>query len=371
MTNEQRPLEVDLRVAPDDSPLVSVLIVNYNYARFLPEAVDSVLGQTYRNFEIVICDDGSTDSSRDVISSYRDRHPGLVKSVFKANGGVASALNAAYASSSGDVVSILDADDRFLPTKLERVVEAFASDQRVGLVVNPLIKFGSGRQMTGLIPQVGRLDSGWIRDDMLASGGHWSFAPASGISLRRSCADLVFPVPEQTFRTEADSYIFTQAPMHQGVKAVEEPLSLYRLHSSNVTSVEHIDAAYARRIMDGIERFLAELEASARARGLRLPHVDDNPTYVEMALLKHYLEGAPKATIAGDILRLWRAAYRCRAADRLRWRLKPWVLTPVVFLPRSLGHRIIEAMYLPTASRQSLAGLLVKWQSRRHKVTGE
>ena len=57
--------------AAPERPLVSVLIVNFNYERFLPEAVESVLEQTYDNYEIVICDDGSTDGSRDVIESFR------------------------------------------------------------------------------------------------------------------------------------------------------------------------------------------------------------------------------------------------------------------------------------------------------------
>src|SRR5688572_166602 len=70
------------------APLVSVLIVNYNYEHFLSDAIESVLKQTYQNFEIVICDDGSKDNSRELISEYA-RKDARVKPIFKENGGVA------------------------------------------------------------------------------------------------------------------------------------------------------------------------------------------------------------------------------------------------------------------------------------------
>lgn len=341
-------------------PLVSVLIVNYNYARFLGEAVESVFSQTYRNFEIVICDDGSTDRSPEVISGYATDHPTVIRPVLKSNGGVASALNAAFAVASGEVIAILDADDRFFPVKLERVVGELRAAPNAGLVVNRMVKFGDDGEMTGLIPQVGGLDSGHIRDDLLAAGGHWSFSPASGISLRRDCADKVFPIPEQEFRTEADAYIFTQAPMFFDVRALSEPLSYYRLHSSNVTASEHIDPAYARRIIAGIEKMCGALADTARALGLRDPRLEDNPTYTEMVLVRDYLENRGRIVVLKDLKRFWRAAYRCKSADRLRWRLKPLIMTTLLAMPRSLGAKVLESMYLPTGLRASIARRLVK-----------
>lgn len=106
-----------------NDPLVSVMIVNYNYERYLPEAIESVLSQTYRNFEVVICDDGSKDNSRGVIEAYAARDS-RIKPVFQENGGVGSALNSAYAATSGPIISMLDADDLFAPEKLARVVES-------------------------------------------------------------------------------------------------------------------------------------------------------------------------------------------------------------------------------------------------------
>src|SRR5215213_900396 len=94
-------------------PLVSVIIDNYNYGRFLREAIDSALGQTYPRVEVIVVDDGSTDDSRAVIAAYGDR----VVPVLKENGGQASAFNAGFAASRGELICFLDADDTFMPEK--------------------------------------------------------------------------------------------------------------------------------------------------------------------------------------------------------------------------------------------------------------
>src|SRR5215208_2989974 len=108
----------DKRVS--ESPLVSVLVSNYNYEHFLEEAVDSALKQTYSKLEVVVVDDGSTDGSRELIESYGDR----VIPVLKENGGQASACNAGFRASKGEIVIFLDADDVLLPDTVGKVVAA-------------------------------------------------------------------------------------------------------------------------------------------------------------------------------------------------------------------------------------------------------
>jgi glycosyltransferase involved in cell wall biosynthesis len=97
--------------------LATVLITSYNYAAFLPEAIDSALGQTHPEVEVVVVDDGSTDDSRETIARYGDR----IVPVLQENAGQASATNAGFAASRGDIVCLLDADDFFAP---EKVAEA-------------------------------------------------------------------------------------------------------------------------------------------------------------------------------------------------------------------------------------------------------
>ncbi len=336
-----------------------MLIVNFNYEKYLEQAVDSALNQDYPELEIVVCDDGSSDGSVRLLEKLAGESNNQLRLVAKANGGVASALNEAFAASHGDIVCLLDADDTFRPGKISRVAREFQRSASTGIIVNAMVKFGDDGRTFGLIPEFGKLDHGWIRDQMLRSGGHWSFAPASGISLRRTCAEQIFPIPEQQFRTEADSYIFTQAPLSWAVAAIDEPLSGYRLHGSNVTSSEKIDANYTRRVINGIERMHSALSKSAAAMELGRPRLADNPTYAEMTLLRDYVEGKSRGTLLTDLVALYRAAWRCRTADRLRWRIKPFALTVVMALPRKLGHRLISTIYLPTGWRSKLTTFLL------------
>lgn len=101
------------------SPLVSVVIPCYNHAHFLVEAIDSVMKQTYRSFEIIIVDDGSTDDTSKIASGYTD--PRLIH---QDNLGLSAARNAGLEASRGSYVVFLDADDRLLPNALEAGVNA-------------------------------------------------------------------------------------------------------------------------------------------------------------------------------------------------------------------------------------------------------
>src|SRR3954454_21549841 len=105
------------------TPLVSIIINNYNYARFLKEAIDSALNQTYPLTEVVVVDDGSSDESRGIIANYGNR----IISVLKENGGQASALNAGVSACRGDILCFLDSDDYFYPDKVAHVIDFFCA----------------------------------------------------------------------------------------------------------------------------------------------------------------------------------------------------------------------------------------------------
>ena len=111
-----------LNLETGHGPLVSIVIGNYNYGRFIRSAICSALAQTYKNIEIVVVDDGSTDSSRAVIDEFV--LTGAVKAIYQSNEGQYSAYNAGFAASSGDIVMFLDADDMYLPEAARVAVAA-------------------------------------------------------------------------------------------------------------------------------------------------------------------------------------------------------------------------------------------------------
>jgi glycosyltransferase involved in cell wall biosynthesis len=110
---------------------VSVVIPTYNYARFLGEAIQSVLDQTYKDLEIIVVDDGSTDNTGEVVSSFTDAR---VKYLRQENRGVAAAQNTGIKASHGEYISILGSDDLYLPQNLEDKVKVLDSHPDIGLV---------------------------------------------------------------------------------------------------------------------------------------------------------------------------------------------------------------------------------------------
>lgn len=117
-----------------DLPLVSVIIPVYNGEEFIADAIQSATTQTYRNLEIVVVDDGSKDSSLEIVQSLAAKDD-RIRVIAQANGGVAKARNTAIAAARGDFIAPLDADDLWLPTKIERQTACMlAEGDRCGFV---------------------------------------------------------------------------------------------------------------------------------------------------------------------------------------------------------------------------------------------
>jgi glycosyltransferase involved in cell wall biosynthesis len=223
---------------------VSIVVTNYNYARYLPSAIDSALAQRYPHVEVIVVDDGSTDDSREIIARYGDR----IVTVLKPNGGMASTYNAGLDALRGDIVIFLDADDMLLAEAVTEVVRAFA-DQRVAKVHWPLTVIDAdGVPLARRVP-AGELSEGDFLDALVERGPNaYLSPPTSGNAWRRSFLQSVLPMPEAEFRQHADIYLCTLAPIFGTVKLVEQPLSLYRVHGSNDYAGASSDEKLARNI---------------------------------------------------------------------------------------------------------------------------
>ena len=114
----------------NQTPIVSVIIPVYQGDRFLAEAVESVLNQTYTHCEIIVIDDGSTDNSREVLEPYFDK----ISYVFQENQGVAAARNYGIKIARGELIAFLDQDDFWLPDKLALQVACFEAKPDLGIV---------------------------------------------------------------------------------------------------------------------------------------------------------------------------------------------------------------------------------------------
>ena len=356
MTELQRPLLLEPLTR---DPLVSVLVANFNYERYIALALESVLAQTYSNFEVIVCDDGSEDRSPQVISEFVRRDP-RIKLFTQPNGGVASALNRAFEESSGEIVCLLDADDVFLPTKLLQVVSAFKPG-RWGVVVHPLLVVdGDGREVQRK-PAFSNFEEGWIGDRVAARGGRWSYMEASAVCLRRSVADLAFPIPEDSFRTWADAYLCVVGALLSPVGFVDEILAHYRIHGANVSGFDALDVDHGAKAMDGYRRLAGG--AGDRLRQLGALDVslrpEDNLGYLESDLmLRLFRKNAARGTTSKVYARYARHVVKDPLYTRSRKVLSLFFFGTSMLLPRRLRPRWITAGLTQSRSKEQIRKLL-------------
>jgi hypothetical protein len=249
--------------------VVSVVVNNYNYGRYLGAAIESALAQTWPALEVIVVDDGSTDDSRDVIREFGDR----IRPVLKANGGQGSAMNAGVAESTGDIVVHLDSDDRLHPgfattavEVLEKHPEAAAAQFRLRVADAELRPSG-----TVVPPAHVRLPDG----DVSASVARWelpsALGPGGAMAFPRATIDTIFPMPTMGLRHGPDMYLVRAAALLGPVVSRNVIVADYRSHGGNDSNVAVLDPDYlhealTRQVVVG--RLLTEF---AQEHGLRVP----------------------------------------------------------------------------------------------------
>ena len=212
-------------------PKVSILINNYNYERYLTEAIESALSQTYANYEVIVVDDGSTDGSRQLLEAYEDR----VVSIFQQNGGQASAFNRGFVESSGDYIVFLDADDVLEVNCIEACLLEFSPEYSRSIYRLSYIDGES--QSIEALDRKARDRQMKLRYDVDFATGVFeavSGTPTSGNFFSRWALERILPIEDtQRFRICADQYLFLRTAAIGPVGLINQFLAKYRLHGSN------------------------------------------------------------------------------------------------------------------------------------------
>ena len=211
-------------------PGVTVIVTNHNYARFLPEAISSVLAQSYRNFELVVVDDGSTDNSRSLLE-HLSRNDDRIRLHFQPNAGQAEAFNSGFLHANAPIVCFLDADDRWTPDKLATVVSSFQARPDSTALIQHNLRLVNGSEATEDLYRP-YLVTGNVIDDLVTGNRIDFFVPTSGLSFRRSTLGRILPMPS-ALRICADAYLTRAAMAHGSLFSLQEPLGHYRIHDTN------------------------------------------------------------------------------------------------------------------------------------------
>jgi len=227
-------------------PAVSVIVATYNYGRFLPGALDSLLRQTFTDSEAVVIDDGSTDDTPEAVRPYladpRFRYVRLD------HAGQPAAKNTGVRASAAPLIAFLDADDTWAPTKLERQVELFRRDPGLGVACTGRRWVdGEGRELESHPAPL-------HRGNVLAEMFRDNFVCFSSCMVRREVFDTV-GLFDECRPIAIDFELWLRAATHFRFDYVDEPLVNYRVgHASLSTRVEE----RYRTVLDIRRRFLDE-----------------------------------------------------------------------------------------------------------------
>lgn len=255
-----------------NQPLVSVIIPNYNYGRFLGAAIDGVLAQTYPNVEIIVVDDGSTDDSPAVLETYA----GKVKVLKQKNQGVGAARNAGVKASNGEFVAFLDADDVWLDEKIAAQASELIDGEQFGMVTCGVREFGVEGET---LAEYTTGKSGWRSEDLLKHEAVVA-GPGSSLMVRSSLFREIGGFDERKEMHPAEDWEFCyRVAEKMQLKFLPQVLVLYRNHGGN----NHL-----------------KIPKMERALLLAYEKVFSNATAPEVLELKNFCYGKIHSILAGS-----------------------------------------------------------------------
>jgi hypothetical protein len=343
----------------ESTPLVSIVVTNYNYARFLRRGIESALTQTWPRTEVVVVDDASEDESAEIIRRYGKAVTPVLQSQ---NRGQGAAMNAGFRNTRGDLVIFLDADDYLFPHAVASIVAVWSAE--VAIVQYRLNLVDPEGRVIDVFPAPEvRFDTGDVVPILLARG-RFEASVTSGNAFSRSALESILPVPESEFRVSADGYLVTIAPFAGPVVSIEKPLGAYCQHGGNIWAGKSASGKKYRKLLEHDARRYQALREKAHERGLAIapqPGLRDH-RHLESRMASLCLEPEQHPSVSDSRLSLaLRGLWACRTARLPRGRrmlLGAWFVLSGL-LPRTLAQTWV-AWYLDKTSRPQLVQRLAR-----------
>jgi glycosyltransferase involved in cell wall biosynthesis len=237
----------------DALPLVTVIIPCYNRDRFVREAVDSALGQTYPRIEVVAVDDGSTDDTLGILQSYGDR----IRLVQQKNSGTPSARNAGIGAARGDYLAWLDSDDAWEPEKIARQIDAARKWPQAALIHTRCLSIDAdGRALPVSGSDLAEHDDA-IENDILPRLFVHCWPNTSSSLVKRSILDKVGLFDPGFYKEDWELYLRIAGAGHP-FAYIGSRLTRYRIHGESKTGALIANAIGVIRIRECIEAHRAE-----------------------------------------------------------------------------------------------------------------
>lgn len=220
------------------TPVCSIIMPAYNCEAYIGLAIDSVIRQTYQNWELIIVDDGSADRTKEIIQAYQEQDPRIKLTALRQNQGVANARNAGIKKARGEYIAFLDSDDEWQKDKLDRQIHALESDLQADLVYTAYDMINED----GLLIKTRHVQAELILPDLLKEN---SIIFSSVVCRRESIENITFQ-PEWYH----EDYVFLLDLLKKGKKfvGINEILVRYRVHKTGRSFNKFRAARYRWRI---------------------------------------------------------------------------------------------------------------------------
>jgi glycosyltransferase involved in cell wall biosynthesis len=220
------------------NPKISVLIASYNHARFLPITLDSILSQTYQDFEVIIVDDGSSDNSLEILNRYAGQHSKIrvMTHPNHCNKGISASTNLAFQNSQGEYIAWLGSDDAWYPNLLARQVALIESDASLGMVYGPVHIIDENGDIR---PEILGGDSGDFGLDITTHPNPLrklltvNVIPALTVLIRRECIDRTGLFDETLIYSDWEMWLRIMS--HWRIGYSRDVLAMYRVHGTNIS----------------------------------------------------------------------------------------------------------------------------------------
>ena len=213
----------------DIMPKVSVIIPVYNAEKFISETIESVIAQTYQDWEIIAVDDGSTDKTLEILKEHEKKLSKKLRVITQKNSGVSIARNTGVAAANGEYIAFLDHDDLWMPRKLEKQVKLLDSNRTLGLVYSDSYQIdGAGNLKKDTFFHSTKPFRGNVFNELF----YINFIPCLTAVVRKEVLDKVGPFnPKYNIAEEYD--LFLKIAERWPVDFIEQPLAKYRFHAGS------------------------------------------------------------------------------------------------------------------------------------------
>jgi len=210
---------------------VSVIVPTYNRADLISETIESILNQTYKNFELIIVDDGSTDNTEKVIRKFKDNRIKYIKTDY--SGVPARPRNIGIKKAKGEYIAFLDSDDMWLPEKLEKQIKVFQASNETAMLYTRFRTIEGEIISNRIFPENGMYKSG----NMFKSIYLRNLIACSSVMIKRSVLDQVglFNTDPNLIAIE-DADLWLRIALKYNIKCTADlPLLIYRIHSQSIS----------------------------------------------------------------------------------------------------------------------------------------